>query len=784
MTIRTNRQGLSRVILEDDAGIVRTHDATGPRRRHTSGSMRARLRTLDPLRADALIAVVVLAEYLFELFVLVPDGVPHRAIALAAVLLSAVGLAFRRTAPLPAAAAVIGAVIVLELLPHEYAAHMGGPYFATFAATFSLGLYAGRRALIAGVLLLGVMITTAQFTQPDYAGDVVFTICIQIIAPVLVGRLLRSRATLNRQLREQTQELERRAPAAADRAVADERTRIAGELHDVVAHALSAMTVQAAAARRLAAAGHASARDAFAAVESTGRDALTELRRLLGVLRREDAELALAPQPSLRHLGSLARRMSASGLPVSLSVDGDLPELPAGIDLTGYRVVQEALAGALEPGGAGRAEVRLRMTPDALELAVLDDGPENEPRPLLAMRERVALHGGRLTAGPRRSGGHAVRARLPFDGVATAEDEPARRVTCPQGVARAGRDRVTGVVRALRRLEPVVVDRTVAGVVAVAAMAEVLLSPDLSGPPVLNALLAAGYALPLAWRRTAPVRGVAVVIGFALAMGLFLTSVKFLFAPFGVILALTYATAARLERRGALTRAGDHRRRRARRDHDHGGPGRRRLHLPHANRHVRLGLRSRRALAQPADGATARDGRAPGRGARGGVATGRGRGAAADRPRDARPGRAFDERDGRAGRRRAPDPRPRPRPGARCRGEDRAHGPRSADRDAPPARRPAPARRPRRARAAAHAGRGRRAGRARPGRRPAGRAAAARRAPAAAGRARPGGVPDRPGGADERAQARRRRAHRGHGRVGRAGDRARGARPWDRRRQR
>src|SRR4051794_3573024 len=309
--------------------------------------MRARLRALDPRRADALIAVAALAEYLFELFVLVPDDAPYFGIAFAAIVVSAGGLALRRTAPLAGAAAVMAAVIVLELLGHDYVQHMGGPYFASFVAMLSLGLYARRPALIAGVLLAGAMLATAQLAQPDYAGDVVFNVCLQIVAPVLVGRLLRSRTTLNRTLQEKTEELERARADAADRAVADERTRIAGELHDVVAHALSAMTVQAGAARRLTAAGHASARDAFAAVEGTGRDALTELRRLLGVLRREDAEIALAPQPSLRHLGSLAERMSASGLPVSLTVEGEEPELPAGIDLTGYRVVQEALAGAL-----------------------------------------------------------------------------------------------------------------------------------------------------------------------------------------------------------------------------------------------------------------------------------------------------------------------------------------------------------------------------------------------------------------------------------------------------
>ena len=137
----------------------------------------------------------------------------------------------------------------------------------------------------------------------------------------------------------------------------EERTRIAGELHDVVAHALSAMTVQAAAARRLTERDPEKAAVAFATVEHTGREALTELRRLLGVLRREDEELALAPQPSLAHIGGLASRVTSAGLPVALSISGEPRPLPAGVDLTAYRVVQEALGGARDRGQAGRAEV-------------------------------------------------------------------------------------------------------------------------------------------------------------------------------------------------------------------------------------------------------------------------------------------------------------------------------------------------------------------------------------------------------------------------------------------
>jgi signal transduction histidine kinase len=205
----------------------------------------------------------------------------------------------------------------------------------------------------------------------------------------------------------------------AERAVLEERSRIAGELHDVVSHALSAMTVQASAARRLAERNPDAARGAFAAVETTGRDALTELRRLLGVLRREDEELALAPQPSLAHLETLARRSQAAGLPVELTVRGDSPQqLSVGVDLTAYRLIQAALRAARDEGRAGRARVAVYFAPDAVSVVVADDGRAGAVRSLLGMRERVTVYGGDLAAEPSPAGGHVVRARFPVEGTA------------------------------------------------------------------------------------------------------------------------------------------------------------------------------------------------------------------------------------------------------------------------------------------------------------------------------------------------------------------------------
>jgi signal transduction histidine kinase len=271
---------------------------------------------------------------------------------------------------------------------------------------------------------------------------------------------------------------------AAGRAVADERTRIAGELHDVVAHALSAMTVQAAVARRLALTRPELAREAFGAIETAGREALDELRRLLGVLRREDAALTLAPQPSVRHVRSLARRVTAAGLSVTLRVEGTELELPAGVDATAYRVVQDTLAAALEHRGAGRADVRVRLGADAVEVEIRDDGRSPDPRSLTGVRERVALHGGSLTALSRPEGGHRVRATLPLDGHGLPREE---REDPPCPVLERGRGRP----RWLRR--PAV---AYAGLVLLAAApAAIIAAMDDPAP--------ATYLLPL------PVGGVA-----------------------------------------------------------------------------------------------------------------------------------------------------------------------------------------------------------------------------------------------------------------------------------
>jgi signal transduction histidine kinase len=238
------------------------------------------------------------------------------------------------------------------------------------------------------------------------------------------GRMVRSRRQLAAALADRNVLLEHEQEARARQAVAEERTRIARELHDVVAHSVSVMVVQAGAERRALGDERQSTREVLEAIEETGRQALTEMRRLLGMLRKDDDELALAPQPSMEHLELLVSQVREAGMPVQLELEGEPVPLPPGVDLSAYRIVQEALTNALKHAGPARARVRVRYRHDELELEILDDGPgplaatngaDPDGHGLVGMRERVSLFGGDLAAGQRREGGYAVRARLPLE---------------------------------------------------------------------------------------------------------------------------------------------------------------------------------------------------------------------------------------------------------------------------------------------------------------------------------------------------------------------------------
>jgi signal transduction histidine kinase len=229
----------------------------------------------------------------------------------------------------------------------------------------------------------------------------------------LVGALVRSRRLY---VQAQTRERDERALTA----IAEERNRIARELHDVIGHSVSVMTVQASAVRRLMRVDQAKERAALETVEATGREALAEMRRMVGVLRSASGAPDLTPPPTLEQLDRLVENFRTAGLPVDVETSGEPVPLPPGLDLTAYRLVQEGLTNTLKHAQATRAVVRVRYRPDVLVLSVCDDGrgPDDSAPPgngLMGMRERVAVFGGRLTTGTAPGGGYELCAELPLE---------------------------------------------------------------------------------------------------------------------------------------------------------------------------------------------------------------------------------------------------------------------------------------------------------------------------------------------------------------------------------
>jgi signal transduction histidine kinase len=225
-------------------------------------------------------------------------------------------------------------------------------------------------------------------------------------------------------------ETARQKELRARQAVADERTRIARELHDVVSQALGVIVMQAGGAGSVPGLTEADAKAVLNTIERTGREAFAEMRRLVGVLRDDDEAAALAPQPNVSEIPALLARLGAAGLDIDLKVEGTQRDAPAGVELSAYRIVQEALTNTLKHAGAGHATVRLVWSEGHLEVEVCDDGPaagvtvplavpaDSGGKGLVGMRERVMLFGGELEAGPSPHGGYRVAARLPLGGMA------------------------------------------------------------------------------------------------------------------------------------------------------------------------------------------------------------------------------------------------------------------------------------------------------------------------------------------------------------------------------
>lgn len=383
-------------------------------------ALRARARALPPFAVDAAVAtILVLGTFVEASFAgaswteRLTAGGPAAIVAVAVLVL--------RRAPTVAVAVGGAGLLASSLLVHPVENALNSIYFGWLFLVYSMAVRESGGRLVAGVVLAEVVVFALALTAEDAdrvrsiaAGSVIF-----VAGPVFAGRMLASRLRLGKALEDKADRAEAARAGHAHEAALGERARIAGELHDVVAHALGAMTIQAAAARRLLAVDASRAAGAFGAIETTGRDALGELRTLLDALRGDEDPVPLhEPQPSLAALSNLVDRARDAGLPVELELHGSPPpDLAASVDLTAYRVVQEALREALQHGDAGKARVVVRYLEDCLEIEVADDGLRLIGRRLLGLRERVRLYGGQVEAGPRRDGGHVVEARLPLEGV-------------------------------------------------------------------------------------------------------------------------------------------------------------------------------------------------------------------------------------------------------------------------------------------------------------------------------------------------------------------------------
>ena len=329
-------------------------------------------------------------------------------------------LLWRRTAPITAGLTAIVLFGGPEFIEKD-AAETFAPMVGIVVALFSLVAHAapGRPvpAALAAVALMSIVSVQTGLDQDSLgsaiAGGVLFAVIVMAVPAIAIGLGVRRHGELRRRLELQARELEAERERHAQAAAAEERARVAGDLHDIVAAGVRAMLADVETARAAVAERSLEAAPAILAVEERGREALTEMRRLLGVLRRGDEDLALAPHPSLDRLASLARHRSTAGRQVSVRVEGTPHPVSAGLDVAAYRVLEDALDRA---AAAGDAEVVVRWSARRVELEVAVDGPDLADADALGvLRERVALFSGRLESGRRPRGGSALRALLPLE---------------------------------------------------------------------------------------------------------------------------------------------------------------------------------------------------------------------------------------------------------------------------------------------------------------------------------------------------------------------------------
>ena len=326
------------------------------------------------------------------------------------VVLEVAPLLWRRRLPI-AVLGVVTAGAALSILAYSVEVP-----FAPAVAVYTIAAHRDRRtAFVASAASAAVLVFSAAYAG---ATGLLIPVVLALGAAWVLGDNLGTRRAYTQALEERAERLEREQEAERARAVAEEQARIARELHDVIAHSVSVMVVQAAAANDVFESQPARAREALEAIETSGRAALGELRRMLGVVRGID-DADYAPQPGIDRIDELVADVRAAGLEVAVNIEGAPHDVPAGIDLSVYRVVQEALTNTLKHAQATRADVTLRYGARELGVEVRDDGKggangDGGGHGLTGMRERVAIFGGSLEAGPAANGGFEVLARFPL----------------------------------------------------------------------------------------------------------------------------------------------------------------------------------------------------------------------------------------------------------------------------------------------------------------------------------------------------------------------------------
>ncbi len=382
----------------------------------TGANRLSRLRELDPGSLDPLaagcLALVAVAQF-------GTTGHPFPAALFGAV--GAGAVATRRRAPRPSIVAVVVCSALIAVTDPGLA--LPTQAIAGTLCVYTLGCRADRGlGRLGDGALLAIAAGVIAVSPSQSALEVASGWALFIVLPYLAGRTVAIRRALSVELRANAERARREQEARAQSAAAEERTRIAREVHDVIAHSLSVMVIQTAAAREVAAADPSSARTALAAVQVTGREALLEMRRMVGVLRHGDIELAGAAAPGLDQLDLLAQRARMSGLAVELDVNGRRRPLPEALDLVVFRIVQEALTNCIKHAGPAHATVTVTFHEDRLELEICDDGrgqPCDRPgetgsgHGLVGMRERLALFDGEFSSGRQADGGFRVYACLP-----------------------------------------------------------------------------------------------------------------------------------------------------------------------------------------------------------------------------------------------------------------------------------------------------------------------------------------------------------------------------------